>query len=472
MTSRTFRNHGAFRSPSRLPKRRQYFGNSPHVALVTVLATVLSASLLLAILTAIPTALSAPVVGPDQPQQESGIRVRGQTGDERIETYIDGQLALTADLSTEWTWYELPQLRGSGESIAQDNDGQPTTVIEVRFVNDSYEPPYDRNVEVDHIWAGGERFDTEATTTWSTGTWTDEDGCAAGFKSSEILMCNGSFFFEVNTAQRPPVTVTKPPETTVPDTWSLVWQDDFEGDVVDQTKWTIAEGDLFESLHGECYSSTPENVRLEQGALILEAHRRHAAVTDRSGSCAQKSWLSGHLQSATRDHDETKAQHGFTYGRFEARMRVNAAAGFWPAFWMVPVDEVYGGWPRSGEIDIVELYTHEPSKAHVNLVRPDEKDMAMRGISIPGQATVLDLDGTIADWHVYSVEWSHSSITWLIDDVVVDVFETNGAPFDQDFFMRLNLQVGVGKPGTWNQGPAATTDAGQLVVDWVRVWQR
>lgn len=108
--------------------------------------------------------------------------------------------------------YPIMQLRVRGTPVATFADvrGNPSerrfqrfayrhagsispSEVEVMFVNDISSPSEDRNLVVDRIVLDGLEFQTEASTTYSTGTWSDPDACGAGYKSSETLHCNGGF---------------------------------------------------------------------------------------------------------------------------------------------------------------------------------------------------------------------------------------------------------------------------------------
>ena len=143
----------------------------------------------------------------------------------------------------------------------------------------------------------------------------------------------------------------------------------------------------------------------------------------------------------------------------------------WPAFWMLPSEQVYGGWAASGEIDVVEVIGNEPERALGTI---------HYGAPSPGNVfTVNDfvLDGAsfAEDFHVFAVEWHPGIMRWFVDDslyaTVTDWYSTGGpfpAPFDQDFHLLLNLAVGGTLPGN----PDATTVFPQeFVIDYVRVFQ-
>lgn len=130
----------------------------------------------------------------------------------------------------------------------------------------------------------------------------------------------------------------------------LVWHDDFDGPTLDYSKWEC-EVNAFGGGNNELqiYTDHPRNVRVENGCLILEAHRE---VTTRSGTV--KDYSSGRVR--------TKHRGDWCYGRFEIRAKLPKGRGIWPAIWMLSTDEKYGGWSASGEIDIMELLGHEPNQ--------------------------------------------------------------------------------------------------------------
>ena len=121
--------------------------------------------------------------------------------------------------------------------------------------------------------------------------------------------------------------------------WQLVWSDDFDGTSIDATKWThevnCQGGGNNEK---QCYTDSSDNSFVSDGILHI------VALPAAEG--AEKPYTSARLN--------TKGKADFKYGRFEMRAKLPSGQGSWPAFWMLPTDEVYGGWPRSGEIDIVE----------------------------------------------------------------------------------------------------------------------
>ncbi len=167
----------------------------------------------------------------------------------------------------------------------------------------------------------------------------------------------------------------------------------------------------------------------------------------------------------------------FTYGKVTARAKVPAGKGLWPAIWMMPQDEQhYGQWPKCGEIDIMEVLGSRLETAYGTLHYGEPH--------AEQQGTYVLEDGTTFadDFHEYSVEWEPGEMRWYIDGnlyhTVNDWFTAVAgedekpypAPFDQPFFVQMNLAVG----GTWPGNPDATTDfdKAEFEIDYVRVYQK
>ncbi|WP_423188904.1 glycoside hydrolase family 16 protein [Alkalibacterium sp. f15] len=248
--------------------------------------------------------------------------------------------------------------------------------------------------------------------------------------------------------------------------WQLTWSDEFDGESLDLTKWRIDEGNGFfsgdEWVNGwgnnEKQYYHEDNVTVGDGKLVLEA--REEQVTDEHGTY---DYTSGKIMS-----DGLFSQ---TYGRFEASMKLPGGQGYWPAFWMMPQDDTYGGWAASGEIDIMEN-------------RGSATDLVGGAIHYGGQwplntysAGDYDFTGEnrTTDFNTYSVEWEPEEIRWFVNDELYyktsEWHTENGiypAPFNQEFFMIMNLAVG----GWYGGEPDATTEfPGQIEVDYVRVYE-
>lgn len=241
-----------------------------------------------------------------------------------------------------------------------------------------------------------------------------------------------------------------PPPEWEREGWVLVWQDEFEGDALDPTNWTFDIGG-----HGwgnnelQAYTDRPENVRVEDGLLIIEA---------RAEPFVRRNYTSGRIK--------TQGLREWTYGRFEARMQLPYGNGIWPAFWMLGADIAQTPWPACGEIDIMEHIGREPTRIYGTVHGPGYSGSG----GVGHYTTVADVSEA---FHVYAVEWEPEEIRWYVDEQQyfrVTPESVRGTwVFDHPFFLLLNLAVG----GNWPGPPDDTTVFPQfLKVDYVRVYQR
>lgn len=245
-----------------------------------------------------------------------------------------------------------------------------------------------------------------------------------------------------------------------PPGWKQVWSDEFDGKELDFTKWSVEEnGQGGGNGELQYYVDRPENVRVENGLLVLEARKEKYAAGG-----VEKDYSSGRIR--------TKRRYSWLYGRFEVRAKLPVGKGIWPAIWMLPEKDVYGGWAASGEIDIMELVGHEPDKAHGTLHygSPWPKNVHT------GQPFTLK-QGTFADdFHVFALEWERGVFRWFVDGELYQTqtkWTSSGgewpAPFDQRFHFLLNLAVG----GAWPGAPdPATAFPARMEVDYVRVFEK
>lgn len=239
---------------------------------------------------------------------------------------------------------------------------------------------------------------------------------------------------------------------------TLVWADEFESDALDSNSWSYDVGDGCPSLCGwgnnelEYYTASAENSYLADGKLVIVA---------KPDSIMNSNYSSAKL--VTRD------KQTFKYGRIDIRAKMPTGRGIWPAIWMLPADNVYGGWPTSGEIDIVELVGHEPEKIHGTV----HFGPAVGYSQNSGNSYSLAAGAFADKFHVFSIIWSQDSIQWLVDGVRYHAISrasvgTNTYPFNESFYLILNVAVG----GNWPGSPTSETVFPQTMnVDYVRVFQ-
>ncbi len=282
-------------------------------------------------------------------------------------------------------------------------------------------------------------------------------------------------------------------DTFQPDaSWHLVWSDDFNGTALDRTKWN-PEVSCWGGGNNErqCYVDRSENVNVENGILRLIAKEgEHVGPLFPEG---MKGAPGGEeVQPYTSGKVRTKDLAAFKYGRFSARIKLPEGQGTWPAFWMMPEASVYGDWPLSGELDIMEAVNLEtPCEACPGGVERRTSGALHFGAQIPNNEYLFlktagrRAPGPSQEWRVYSVEWAEGIIQWLVDGEIflrleaddwhtaaVDPQENPNAPFDQPFYLMLNLAVGGNLAEKSNgQGFDPKSFPAEMQVDWVRVEQ-
>lgn len=245
--------------------------------------------------------------------------------------------------------------------------------------------------------------------------------------------------------------------------YQLKWQDNFDGDTLNRADWNVElhkKGWVNEEW--QAYVDSDKNIQVKDGKLLIKP----VETVNADGT---KSYTSGRIN--------TQGKHDFKYGYFECRAKVPTGKGYLPAFWMMTTDEnLYGQWPKCGEIDIMEVMGQETNKAYGTIHYGEPHDQSQ------GTYTVDAKDNFADQYHTYACDWEPGKITWYIDGVKYheesDWFSaksgqgevTYPAPFDQPFYMILNLAVG----GSWVGYPdeSTTYDDQKFAIDYVKVYQK
>jgi len=237
--------------------------------------------------------------------------------------------------------------------------------------------------------------------------------------------------------------------------YNLVWADEFNGTTLNATDWSFENGDGCPNLCGwgnnELEYYQPNNLSFQDGKLIIEAKKENVG---------NRQYTSSKIL--------TRGKKVFKFGRIDFRAILPRGKGIWPAFWMLPQDNVYGGWPKSGELDIMENIGHEPNRVHGTLhFGPGPGSVQLT------KSYTLPTGSFNDEFHVFSLEWKQNEIKWLVDNVVYSTYTSanvgsNIYPFNENFFFIINLAVG----GNWPGNPDATTYIPQFyIIDYVRVYQ-
>jgi len=249
--------------------------------------------------------------------------------------------------------------------------------------------------------------------------------------------------------------------------WIQVWSDEFDGPAgasVDTTKWRY---DTADGCPGNCgwgnnekeyYTDSAENIALNgQGQLQIVARTAAHGLSCYYGPCKY-----------TSAKITTRGKMLASPGRVEARIKLSAGQGLWPAFWMLGHDNPATPWPECGEIDIMENKGSQPSTTSSALHGPGYSGATPFAHSHDLSSGRLD-----GDYHTFAVEWDSLHVRWFVDDtahygVTRDAVQRYGrSVLDQPFFVILNLAVGGhfdGDPKSDAIFPAT------MLVDYVRVY--
>jgi len=246
---------------------------------------------------------------------------------------------------------------------------------------------------------------------------------------------------------KPEVTPDPPEVQKFPDTrfeTAASFSQDFsryKGETLSTKDWNILDGPAPANGEAEYYTPRADNLRIENGVLILEA---------RAESYKGKDYTSARV--------DTRAKHDFKYGKFEITAKAPNGVGTWPAIWMMPTNDIYKGYPipknnnsptyLNGEIDILEAIGSYPNVvygiAHA-LKDPTVSDYPAKYYNT---VTIPDMPDT---FHTYGLAWTPQTLEFSVDGKVFYHVEKQPSddytrwPYDQPYHLILNLALG----GSW-----------------------
>jgi beta-glucanase (GH16 family) len=247
-----------------------------------------------------------------------------------------------------------------------------------------------------------------------------------------------------------PDTRTPPP---VPGDWRLVFHDDFDGSRLDKDRWTTCfdwnDDGCTISTNNELEWYQPGQVSVGGGRLALTAERR--AIRGSDGRVHP--WLSGMI-STGRNHWYAQPRETFTYGYFEAAIRIPPQSGMAPAFWLMPASRF-----TPPEIDIMEfLGTTRELSMFVHWRNAEGAKRKQQG--------TFTAAGFPDDYHVFAVLWEKDKLVWYVDGV--ERFRVTASERIPHVPMEVLINLAVGLP----HAPPPATVSARMLVDRVRVWQR
>lgn len=255
--------------------------------------------------------------------------------------------------------------------------------------------------------------------------------------------------------------------------YTKVWGDEFDGDSLNRDDWNVETHEKgWVNSELQEYVDSEENIQVKDGKLVINPVKKVSSIESNDAASTKE------VVSYTSGRVSTQNKQTFTYGRFECRAKVPKGHGYLPAFWLMANDEnLYGQWPRCGEIDCMEVMGQETNKAY-GTVHYGNPHAQSQGTYYTGENESDFSD----DFHVFTCDWEPGKITWYVDGVKYheenDWYSTTvgqgtlayPAPFDQPFYIILNLAVG----GSWVGNPNDETsfENNPYEIDYVRVYQK
>ena len=236
--------------------------------------------------------------------------------------------------------------------------------------------------------------------------------------------------------------------------WELVWEDNFDvAGLPDSSVWGYEEGYIRNSEAQYYTKARPENARVEEGNLVIEARNDN--------------WNGNKITSASIN---TYGKKSILYGRIEVKAKLPTGMGTWPAIWMLgDVINQGTGWPACGEIDIMENVGYDPDTIHANI-----HTKAYNHVMGTNKGNRTGAVKPYENYHVYAVEWFEDHMDFFLNDSLYFSFKNEGTgndvwPFDKPHYLIINLAIG----GSWGgqKGIDEAIFPQKYYIDYVRVYQ-
>jgi beta-glucanase (GH16 family) len=216
---------------------------------------------------------------------------------------------------------------------------------------------------------------------------------------------------------------------------AVVLDESFDGDALDPTVWNTchwwADQGCTISSNDELEWYRPEQVSVSGGVLRLTADR----ISTRDSDGKDYEYRSGMVTTGPESASDGEGKVSWTYGTVEARLRVPAGRGLWPALWMLPVSR-----ESRPEIDIMEVIGQDPGETIMHLHPSDRsEDSPSKRYRLPGESLA-------EGWHTIRLDWLPGQLTFLVDGEKVWRVTGDQVP-DEPMYLVINLAVGGVYPG-------------------------
>lgn len=233
------------------------------------------------------------------------------------------------------------------------------------------------------------------------------------------------------------------PFSTLPSSqYQLVWNDEFNGTQLDESKWSLRQPGA--RVGG---FNTIENTKLDgQGNLVISVKRES-------------------LDKITTSMLSTDGKYLARYGYYECRVKLQKKPGDWSAFWLQsPTMSTVGDTRKNGvEIDIYEYAIPMKGQAMSNLhwygYGKDHKTTGKH----------YDVAGLNEGYHVFGCEWLPGQYRFYADGQLM--WETTEAPSDCLQYIILSAEVPFQNKKHWSGLSSEFQGEDQVSFDYVRVYQ-
>ncbi len=232
----------------------------------------------------------------------------------------------------------------------------------------------------------------------------------------------------------------------------LIFEDHFLGTTPDEKNWTLEVlGSGFGNKEDQFYTARTENVFTKDSILHIVARKE---------DYEHRKYTSAKLVS--------RHKFSFQYGKIEVRMKLPKGVGTWPAFWLLGDNIKEVGWPKCGEIDLMEYVGKDPDHIHFSLHSQNYNHGKGNNPYFK-----KEVKGISDDFHVFTLDWDQFGFKYYLDNQLLktelkgDKKSVEDWPFDQKFYMIINLAIG----GTWGGAIDDSIFPTEFLIDYVKVYE-
>jgi len=271
-------------------------------------------------------------------------------------------------------------------------------------------------------------------------------------KEMQWLLAND---FDFITTNEPELLFKEIEKSPVSKGWKLVWSDEFNySGLPDSSKWNYDVG-------GSGWGNNEKQFYTKADTANAVVKNGILSIIARKEKHGDKDYTSARLL--------TKGKAEWAYGRVEISAKLPPGVGLWPAAWMLGKNIDKAGWPDGGEIDIMEHvgFRKDTVFGTVHTGAYNHVKGTQKGKDTP-------IENAYSQFHTFAIEWTPEKIDFLLDDKIFNHFANEHKtaqewPFDQPFFLILNMAVGGNLGGKMGIDDSVFPAAYQ--VDYVRIYQ-